>query len=96
MAKDALQTEAVLVHFDPVKPLILACDASQYGIGAVLSHKVDNEDERPIAYVSRTLNSAKKRYSQLEKEALVIVSGVKKFHNYLYDRTLQLSQTTSR
>ena len=28
MAKDALQTEAVLVHFDPVKPLILACDVA--------------------------------------------------------------------
>ena len=86
MAKNALQTEAVLVHFDPAKPLILACDASQYGIGAVLSHKMDNGDERPIAYVSRTLNSAEKRYSQLEKEALAIVSGVKKFHNYLYGR----------
>ena len=86
LAKDALQTDAVLVHYDSSKPLILACDASQYGIGAVLSHKMENGQERPIAYVSRTLNPAEKRYSQLDKEALAIVSGVKKFHNYLYGR----------
>ena len=38
LAKQALHSDAVLVHFDSSKPLILAYDASQYGIGAVLSH----------------------------------------------------------
>ena len=85
-AKDALQSNSVLVHFDPAKPLILTCDASEYGIGAVLLHKMDNGDEKPIAYTSRTLNPAEKRYSQLDKEALAIVSGVKKFHKYVYGR----------
>ncbi len=33
-AKEALQADSLLVHFDPEKPLILACDAC---IGAVLS-----------------------------------------------------------
>ena len=79
-----LQTNSLLAHFDPSKPLILACDASQYGIGAALSHVMEDGQERPIAYTSRTLNPAEKHYSQLEKEALAIVSGVKKFHNYLY------------
>ena len=68
------------MHYDP---FILACDASQYGNGAVLSHVMDNEQDRPIAYVSRTLSSAEKHYSQLEKEALAIVFAVKKFHNLL-------------
>ena len=85
-AKEALQADSLLVHFDPMKPLVLACDASDYGIGAVLSHIMEDGQERPIAYTSRTLNAAEKRYSQLDKEALAIVSGVKKFHNYIYGR----------
>ena len=85
-AKEALQADSLLVHFDPMKPLVLACDASDYGIGAILSHIMEDGHERPIAYTSRTLNAAEKRYSQLDKEALAIVSGVKKFHNYIYGR----------
>ena len=89
-AKEALQDDALLVHYDPDKPLILACDASQYGIGAVLSHVMEDGQERPIAYASRTLNPAEKRYSQLDKEALAIVAGVKKFHEYLYGRNFTI------
>ena len=39
-AKDLLQTTELLVLFDPNKELILASDASDYGVGAVLSHKM--------------------------------------------------------
>ena len=86
LSKRALHSDAVLVHFNSSKPLILACDASQYGIGAVLSHIFENGREKPIAYTSRTLNPAEKRHSQLEKGGLAIVSGIKKFHNFLYGR----------
>ena len=47
-AKEALQADTLLVHYDPSKPLLVACDASLYGIGAVLSHIMDNGDERPV------------------------------------------------
>jgi len=86
LAKQALQADSLLVHYDSAKPLILACDASQYGIGAVMSHIMDDEHERPIAYISRTLSAAEKNYSQLEKEALAIIFAVKKFHNYIFGR----------
>ena len=82
-AKEVLQSDSLLVHFDPSKPLVLACDASNYGIGAVLSHILEGGKERPIAYISRTLSTAEKHYSQLEKEALAIIFAVKKFHRYL-------------
>ena len=85
-AKAALQADTLLVHYDLSKPLILACDVSPYGIGSVLSHILENGEERPVAYASRTLSPAEKNYSQLEKEGLAIIFGVKKFHNYLFGR----------
>jgi len=39
-AKKQLTSQKLLVNFDPNKELILSCDASPYGIGAVLSHQM--------------------------------------------------------
>ena len=85
-AKSTLQDDSLLVHYDSTRPLVVACDASPYGLGAVLSHIMDDGQERPVAYASRTLTSAEKNYSQLEKEALGVVFAVQKFHKYLYGR----------
>ncbi|XP_060075892.1 uncharacterized protein K02A2.6-like [Ylistrum balloti] len=79
--KDQLSSDRMLVHYDMNKPLRLACDASAYGVGAVISHICDNGEERPIAYASRTLSASEKNYAQVEKEALGLVFGVRKFHN---------------
>ncbi|KAK3739921.1 hypothetical protein QZH41_004932 [Actinostola sp. cb2023] len=85
-AKEQLLSSKVLTHYDVNLPLVLACDASSYGIGAVISHVMENGEERPIAFASRTLSSSEKNYGQIEKEALSLVYGVKKFHQYLYGR----------
>ena len=58
--KDMLASDIVLTYYDVNKPLYLATDASPYGVAAVLSHKDDNGDERPIMYASRTLSEAEK------------------------------------
>ena len=44
-----------LIHYDPAKPLLLACDALPYGLGAVLSHQMPGSSEKPITFASRTL-----------------------------------------
>ena len=60
----------LLVHFNPEFPLIPACDASSFGIGALLAHRIQDESEKPIGYTSCTLSKAERNYSQLDKEGL--------------------------
>ena len=82
-AKNLLQSDTLLVHFGQDKPLLLACDASPYGVGAVLSHQMPDGSERPIAFASRSLSPAERNYSHLDKEGLSLVFGVTKFHQYI-------------
>ena len=89
-AKKLLTSDQVLAHYDPSLPLVLACDASAYGIGAVLSHKLVDGIEHHIAFASRTLLNTERRYSQIEKEALACIFGVKPFHMYICGRHFQL------
>ena len=83
-SKQLLVSSQVLVHFDPKLEIRLACDASEYGLGAVLSHIMPDGTERPVGFVSRTLSSTEKKYSQIEKEALACVVGVTRFHAFLW------------
>ena len=89
-AKDLLLSSQVLVHYDPDQEIVLACDASESGIGAVLSHRQPDGTDKPIGFVSRTLTDTEKRYSQLEKEGLACVFGVTRFHAYIYGRSFTL------
>ena len=85
-AKEILVSSDVLVHYDPKLPIKVAGDASAYGVGAVLSHVMEDGSERPIAFASRTLSTSERNYAQVEKEALSLIFSVKKFHPYLYGR----------
>ena len=85
-AKDQLSSSKLLVHYNPDRELLLSCDASPYGIGAVLSQISPNKEEKPIAFASRSLAPAERKYSQLDKEGLSIIFGVRKFHQYLFGR----------
>ena len=85
-----MYSSTVLVHYNPRLSIVVSSDASPYGIGSVPSHHLPDGSERPVAFVSRTLSSAEKKYAQLEKEALSLVFGITKFHKSLYGREFVL------
>ena len=62
---------------------ILDCDASNIGLGAVLSQEQDGQ-EKVIAYASKTLNKPERNYCVTRRELLAIITFTKQFHHYLY------------
>ena len=79
-------------YFD--QEFVVDCDASDYGLGAVISQRQDR-DEKVIAYASRVLEDHKLWYSTTKKEMLAMVYTVKHFCHYLCGLDLlQLGQTT--
>ena len=61
MSQKTIKFSIVLVDFDPNEAVIVACDASPYRLGAVLSHIMGDGSERPTAFVLRTLTPAGKK-----------------------------------
>ena len=55
----------LLVHYDPTLPMSLAGDASAYGIGTVISHKMADGTERLIAFASWMLSACEKKEGPL-------------------------------
>ena len=71
-----------LKYYDRNKPVILQCDASLKGLGACIL-----QDNKPIAFTSKSLTDTETRYANIERELLAIVFGCEKFHKYLYGRS---------
>lgn len=51
--KNELISPRVLAHYNPDEEIVLACDASDCGLSAILSHKYEDGSEQPIAYASK-------------------------------------------
>ena len=70
--KTKLTCTHFLIHYDVNLPLRLACDASAYGVGAVILHVMANKDEKPIVYVSHSSMKSEKNHSQIEQVDIII------------------------
>ena len=74
----------ILAYPDMSRDFLVTCDASNKGLGYILSQEIDGK-ERVIQYSGRALRPPEINYSVSEKEALAIVSAFKQFHYYLYN-----------
>jgi hypothetical protein len=87
--KEAMSSPPVLIPPNWDEPFLLQTDASDVGVGAVLSQIIDGE-ERAIAFASKSLNAAQKNYTTTDKECLAIVWGVRNFRIYLLGKRFTL------
>lgn len=81
-----LKSPPVLMFPDYSKGFRLITDASAFSLGCVLAQLDENENERPVAYASRTLNRHEVNQSTIHKELLGVYWGIKYFHTILYGR----------
>ena len=88
--KETLVSTEVLAHYDPNRHSVVAADASQKGVGAVLLQVDKSGNRRPIAYASRSLTDTEKRYAVIEKEALAATWACEKFSDYITGTTFTL------
>ena len=89
-SKQLLVSAKVLAHFDPQQESVVTCDASSYGLGAVLAQRGKDGKEHPVAFASRTLMKTERNYAQVEREALAVIFGLQRFRQYLFGRDFVL------
>ncbi len=87
--RECLITPTIVALPDFDGEFIIFTDASNYGIISVLSQMQDDK-EVVIAYSSRHLNSAERNYSAIEREALAIIYGIKRYLHYLQDEKFEI------
>jgi hypothetical protein len=87
--KGALCTATILAYPQPGERFVVDTDASNVGVGGVLS-QVQGGKERAIAYYSKTLNKAERNYCVTRRELLAIVRTLEHFHKYLYGQEFHL------
>lgn len=81
--KQMLLDSPALAMYNPKLPTVITTDASDYGLGAVLTQIHPDNTESIEAFASRTLTPAERKYSTTEKEALACVWAVERWRTYV-------------
>ena len=86
--KEQLLSAPVLAFPDFNGDYILYCDASDVGVGAVLTQKDENEEEKVVSFASKAFSGPEKNWTTTEKEAFAVVWALQYFHPYVYEEKL--------
>lgn len=88
--KELIAESPALALIDSALTTIVTTDASDYGIGGILTQIHPDMSERTVAFASRTLTAAERKYSVVEKEALTCVWSIEHWRTYLWGKQLKL------
>ena len=83
--KEEISKNVTLLYFNPNSSTTLQTDASKKGLGAVLL-----QNSKPVMFASRALTGSERNYQNLERECLVTIWGMEKFHYFLYGKEFTL------
>ncbi|RVE76234.1 hypothetical protein OJAV_G00009200 [Oryzias javanicus] len=82
--KDRFSSAPVLLIPNEEKQFILEVDASDHGVGAVLSQRSDEDNKvHPCAFFSRRLSSAERNYDVGDRELLSIKLAFEEWRHWL-------------
>ena len=88
--KNELIAPDFLAHYNPKEQIILACDASDYGLSAILSHRYSDGTEQPIAYASKKIPTTEIKRAIIDKEAMAIIFGFNRFYEFVFGKEIIL------
>ena len=98
--KSKISNDCLIHFYDTKKPVFIECDSSGVGIGAVLLQPDFDRVEfdkngipcnlRPVAYASKSLTEAERRYANIERELLAVLFSVEHFKHFVYARDVTI------
>ena len=83
--KEEISKNVTLPYFNPRSATTLQTNASKKGLGAVIL-----QDSKPVMFASRALTGSERNYQNLERDCLVTIWGMEKFHYFLYGKEFTL------
>ena len=83
--KQAIVSDTILRYFNPSLPVTIQVNATQVALGAALL-----QNNKPVAFASKTLTNAECRYANIERGILAIVFRAERFCTYVYGQSLMI------